>query len=65
MMEYKRPQTETTEANLILLTASGPGATDIGSPNFDNDAKSIWDDEEIDNTLFNIREENYEDKVYE
>ena len=63
MMEYKRPQTETTKADLVLLNVSGPGPTDIGAPSVRT--KSVWDEEKSDNTLFNTREESYEDKVYE
>lgn len=54
-----------TEADFGLLCGSGPGAGDIGSPSVRNNSKSIWDEDEGDNTLFNIAEEKYEDKVYE
>lgn len=49
------------EADLILLTASGPGAGDIGSPSVDDNAKecSIWDEVK----QLNHKEESYE--VYE
>ena len=45
------------EADLVLLSGSGPCAGDIGSPSVRYNSKSVWDDEESDNTLFNIREE--------
>lgn len=41
-----------------LLSGSGPEATSIGSPDVDNDAKSVWD--EVENT-YNIKEESYEE----
>ncbi len=59
-MKYIKPQIEIIEADLVLLAASGPSAGDIGSPSVRNNSKSIWD-EESDNTLFNIKEERYED----
>lgn len=65
IMKYVKPQIEITEADLVLLIASGPGAGDIGSPSVRYNSKSVWDDEASDNTLFNIKEESYEDKVYE
>ncbi len=64
-MRYIRPTITIVEADFGLLCCSGPGAGDIGSPSVRYNSKSVWDDDEIDNTLFNIKEEYYEDKVYE
>ncbi len=58
---YERPNTEMMEADVGLLSGSGPDATSIGSPSVDDNAKeySVWD--EVNNT-YNIKEEqNYED----
>lgn len=60
---YNTPRIEVAELAASLLSASGPGAGDIGSPSVRT--KSVWD-EESDNILFNIKEEKEnEDKVYE
>ena len=64
MDKYVKPQIEIAETDFALLCGSGPGAGDVGSPSVRNNSKSIWD-EESDNTLFNIKEESYESKVYE
>lgn len=63
-MKYIKPQIEIAEVDLVLLTASGPGAGEIGSPSVRT--KSVWDEEESDTYYNNIKEEqDYEDKVYE
>ena len=62
MPKYKRPQIDIAEADFVLLSGSGPGAGDIGSPSVDDNAKrySIWD--EVDNTYnINKEEQGYED----
>lgn len=62
-MEYERPYIEIVEADLVLLSMSGPGATDIGSPSVEEAKEySVWDEEEI---LYNInnKEESYEDWI--
>ena len=61
-MKYERPNITILKADFGLLYGSVPDAGDIGSPSLRT--KSVWD-EESDNTLFNIKEECYEDKVYE
>ena len=53
-MEYERPKIEIAKADLVLLSASGPGAGDIGSPSVRNNSKSIWDEV---NEQYNIKEE--------
>ena len=60
---YIRPTIDIISIGTALLSCSGPGATDIGSPTVSSDAKkySVWD--EVDNTYNNNKEENYE--VYE
>ena len=62
-MKYERPQIEIAEADVGLLSGSGPEATSIGSPSVDDNAKecSIWDEVK----QLNHKEECYEDKVYE
>lgn len=56
-MKYERPTIEVVGASVDLLTVSGPGATDIFAPDFDNNSKSVWD--EVDNTYNINKEENY------
>lgn len=66
MKNYNKPQIEIVEADAELLTTSGPGTIDIGSPTVSDDAKSysVWDDD-IETHYNNIMEENnYEGKVY-
>lgn len=59
-MKYEQPFIEMISIDACLLSGSGPDATSIGSPSVRYNSKSIWD-EESDNTLFNIKEEKYED----
>lgn len=60
-MKYVKPQIEIIEADLVLLSVSGPGAGDIGSPGVDDNAKefSVWDEVK----QLNHKEESYE--IYE
>lgn len=57
-LKYLRPTIEMLAMDFNLLSGSGPEATSIGSPDVDNDAKSVWD--EVENT-YNIKEESYEE----
>lgn len=57
---YVKPQIEIAEADFKLLSASGPDATSIGSPNVDDYAKeySVWDEVK---QLNHKEEQNYEE----
>lgn len=58
---YNVPNIEVAELAVSLLSASGPGATDIGAPSVSN-GKSVWDEEESETYYNNIKEEqSYED----
>lgn len=60
---YNIPSIAIVELTTELLSASGPDATSIGSPNVDDYAKeySVWDEVK----QLNHKEESYEDKVHE
>ena len=48
-MKYEKPKVTMIEADFGLLSGSGPGADDIGSPSVSNECKSVWDEDINDN----------------